>query len=126
MPPLSLSLTRPSHPPPTRWSESRELLQHLDEALNADDPAMLTEAIKRGLRQVPPLQHGTMEEAKTALVETHKRELPPLLTPALRERLWECKVRGCARWVVSAEIGLCRDDVHAPALPHPPHADTEP
>ena len=52
MPPLSLSLTRPSHPPPTRWSESRELLQHLDEALNANDPAMLTDAIKRGLRQV--------------------------------------------------------------------------
>ena len=90
------------------WSESRELLQHLDEALNSDNPAMLTEAIKRGLRQVPPLQHGTMEEAKTALVETHKRELPPLLTPAVRERLWECKVRGCARWVLPAEIGLRR------------------
>ena len=82
---------------------------------------MLTEAIKRGLRQVPPLQHGTMEEAKTALVETHKRELPPLLTPALRERLWECKVRGFYR-LKSA----CARRRSRYSLPHPPHADTEP
>ena len=75
------------------WQEAQDLMDHLEEALNSNDPKALEEAIKMGLRQVPPLRHQKMTEAIEVFTKQHGKELPPLLSPALRERLWELRLK---------------------------------
>ena len=50
------------------------MLENLAEGIDTDDLGLLTTTIERGLSQTPPLQHKTMEEAKT-MVEAHKLAL---------------------------------------------------
>ena len=52
--------------------DAKYILENLAEGIDTNDLHLLTTTIERGLSQTPPLQHKTMEEAKT-MVEAHKR-----------------------------------------------------
>ena len=65
----------PFPPPPLRLQpkDAKYILENLAQGIDTNDLHLLTTTIERGLSQTPPLQHKTMEEAKT-MVEAHKRK----------------------------------------------------